>query len=69
MRFHQSNYGIFGRSLPTDSNGFVNCSPRKVAACVRAIRAGREPSAWADTGANRAVAQAEISLQDWRTNG
>ena len=69
MRFHQSNYGTFGRSLPTDPNGYVTCSPRKVAACVRAIRAGREPSTWADTGANRAVAQAEVNLHDWRTNG
>jgi hypothetical protein len=67
MRFHQSNYGTFGRSLPTDPNGYVACSPRKVSACARALRAGREPSAWADTGANLLVARAEMAISDWRT--
>lgn len=67
MKFHPSNFGTFGRSLPRDREGFVTCSPRKVAACVRAIRAGLETSAWADTGANRAVAEAEIALAEWRT--
>jgi hypothetical protein len=67
MKFHRSNFGLFGESLPADYDGFVTCSPRKVSACVRAIRAGREPSAWADTGANLRVAQAEIALTDWRT--
>ncbi len=67
MKFHRSNFGLFGESLPADLDGFVTCSPRKVAACVRALRADREPSAWADTGANRLVARAEIALADWRT--
>jgi hypothetical protein len=66
MRFHQSNYGVYGRSLPADRDGYVVCSPRKVAACVNAIRTGRTPPVWADTGANRAVAEAEIALAEWR---
>jgi hypothetical protein len=67
MKFHHSHYGMFGQSLPADRDGYVTCSPRKVAACVRAIRAGREPSAWADTGANMLVARADIALAEWRT--
>jgi hypothetical protein len=66
MKFHRSNLGIFGESVPADYNGFVTCSPRKVAACIRSIRADREPSEWADTGANLLVARAEIALADWR---
>jgi hypothetical protein len=26
MRFHRSNFGRYGDSLPTDSNGYVSCS-------------------------------------------
>jgi|LauGreDrversion4_2_1035121.scaffolds.fasta_scaffold455604_3 hypothetical protein len=66
MRFHQSNYGMFGRSLPADRNGYVTCAPRKVRACVNALRAGREPSTWADTGANLLVARAEMAIAEWR---
>ena len=67
MKFHNSNYGMFGKSLPADRNGFVTCSPRKVSACVSALRAGREPSTWADTGANLLVARADIAIASWRT--
>jgi hypothetical protein len=66
MKFHQSNFGIFGSSLPADRDGFVTCAPRKVQACVRALRAGRVPSAWADTGANLLVARAEMAIAEWR---
>jgi hypothetical protein len=67
MTFHRTNLGLYGESLPSDRNGFVTCSPRKVSACARAPRAGREPSAWADTGANLLVARAEMAISDWRT--
>jgi len=66
MIFHASNFGSFGASLPTDANGYVRCSKRKVEACKRALAAGRQPAAWADTGANVAVANAEIALENWR---
>lgn len=66
MTFHQSNLGSFGRNLPANRDGYVTCSERKVAAIRRAIRAGRSVPAWADTGANRSVAEAEIALDGWR---
>ena len=68
MTFHRSNLGLYGESIPADRDGYVTCAPRKVAACVRALRAGREPSAWADTGSNLLVARAEMAISDWRAN-
>jgi len=66
MTFHRSNYGSFGASLPADRDGFVSCSPRRVAACTRAIRAGTPLPKWADTGADAQVARADIALAEWR---
>jgi len=70
MTFHASNLGNFGGRLPTDRNGYATCSPRRVEACRRALVAGRPVPSWAATGANEAVARAEIALARWRrSNG
>jgi hypothetical protein len=68
MTFHASNFGSFGAGLPTDREGFVNCSARRVEACKRALRAGRPLPSWAATGANPLVAEAEVALDLWRTS-
>jgi tagatose-1,6-bisphosphate aldolase non-catalytic subunit AgaZ/GatZ len=66
MTAHVSNFGGFGSQIPADDRGFVTYSPRKVARIVRALRAGEAPPAWADVGANRAVAEAEAEIDAWR---
>lgn len=66
MTFHFSNFGSFSAGLPTDREGYVICSARRVAACKRALRAGRSPPSWAATGCNPSVAEAEIALDKWR---
>ena len=66
MTFHFSGLGSFGAGLPTDHDGYVTCSPRRVGACKRALRAGRALPSWAATGANPSVAEAEVALDQWR---
>lgn len=66
MTFHHSTLGSFGAHLPRDNGGYVTCSDRKVQAIRRAIKAGRAIPAWADVGANRAVAEAEEAVSAWR---
>jgi hypothetical protein len=66
MNTHVSNFGTFGSQIPADDRGFVTYAPRKVARIVRALRAGEAPPEWADVGANRAVAEAEIEIDAWR---
>lgn len=68
MTFHFSNFGSFGAYLPTDRDGYVRCSARRVEACKRAIVAGRAPPSWAATGANPSVAEAEIAIDLWRAS-
>lgn len=68
MTAHVSNFGVFGSQMLglADDRGFVRFSPRKVARIVRALRAGEVVPEWADVGANRAVAEAEIEIDAWR---
>jgi hypothetical protein len=68
MTFHASNFGSFAAGLPTDREGYVTCSARRVAACKRALVAGRSPPSWAATGANPLVAEAEVALDLWRAS-
>jgi hypothetical protein len=68
MTFHSSNFGSFGAYLPTDRDGYVTYSLRRVEACKRALVAGRSPPSWAATGANPSVAEAEIALDKWRAS-
>ena len=66
MTFHFSAFGSFGAGLPTDRDGYVTYSARRVEACKRALRAGRALPSWAATGANPSVAEAEVALDQWR---
>jgi hypothetical protein len=68
MTFHFSNFGSFGAYLPTDRDGYVTYSARRVAACKRALVAGRSPPSWAATGANPLVAEAEVAIDLWRAS-
>jgi len=68
MTFHFTNFGSFGAGLPTDREGFVTCSARRVEACKRALRAGRSLPSWAATGTNPSVAEAEVALDQWRAS-
>jgi hypothetical protein len=68
MTFHFSNFGSFGAYLPTDRDGYVTYSARRVEACKRALVAGRSPPSWAATGSNPSVAEAEIALDQFRAS-
>jgi hypothetical protein len=72
MRFHRSNFGRYGDSLPTDSNGYVSCSgpaANKVRdyALKHGVAAARERYEGSVSASSLAVGLAEARLEEWRS--
>lgn len=67
MTRHISVFGAFGVGIPVNREGYFTFSERKVKAILAAIREDRQPPAWATTGCNVAVAEAEVAVAAWRS--
>jgi hypothetical protein len=79
MRYHISNFGLYGKNIPVDMNGYTYTTAKEWMKSIIDFGTSEEPSfneklenlEWSVGMAQQArlaIKEAEIAIADWRNN-